>query len=239
MRKWLRIIALLCALTLLPVCAGAMDKNFTVRHGSREEKRIAITMDDCYDVSNVRRALDVCYENDVRITFFVVGSAIKDKDAALWQEIVREGFEIGNHTWSHPDLTTLSARNAKYQLLRVQQQLDKMLGFPYAMQVMRPPYGRTTPRGAGAASMLLLDSIEQCGYRHVVKWDVSQIDPKKAVNAVQNGSILLYHANIQDIHCLAALIPALKERGFEFCTVSELLNLDEIATSTDLYVYQP
>lgn len=239
MRKWLKWVALLCVLLLLPACAGAMDKHFTVRNGSRDEKRIAITMDDCYDVGNVRRALDVCYENDIRITFFVIGSAIKEKDATLWQEIVREGFEIGNHTWSHPDLTTLSARNVKYQMLRVQQQLDQVLGYHYPMQVMRPPYGRTAPVGSDTASMLVLDSIEQCGYRHVVKWDVSQTDPQKAVNAVQNGSILLYHANIQDIRCLETLIPALRERGFEFCTVSELLKLDEIATSTDLYVYQP
>ena len=66
------------------------------------------------------------------------------------------------------------------------------------------------------------------------RWDVSQTDPKKAIRDVEDGSILLYHANPKDVRCLRELIPLLVEQ-YDCVTVSELLNLSAPAYATDAW----
>ena len=133
------------------------------------------------------------------------------------------------------ELCTLAqfAEKVKKTLTRTQEQLDKVLGYHYPMQLMRPPYGNTQ-RANGTS---VCNAIAYAGYAHAVLWDVSQTNAQKARKAVQNGSILLYHTNWKDVECLETLIPALLEDGYVLCTVSELLGLDAPATSTDLYTF--
>ena len=110
------------------------------------------------------------------------------------------------------------------QLTRTQTRLDEVLGWHYAMQVMRPPYGRLSADPSHKSDLWVVEAIEDAGYVHAVRWDVSQTDPDKALRDVQCGSILLYHANARDIRCLTRLIPDLVEAGYECVTVSELLS---------------
>lgn len=81
------------------------------------------------------------------------------------------------------------------------------------------------------------ESVAAVGYLAVVKWDVSETDPVKALAAVQNGSILLFHARKKDAKCLSVLIPQLVAEGYQLVTVSELLGLPEIVCSAEKYVY--
>ena len=110
------------------------------------------------------------------------------------------------------------------QLTRTQTRLDEVLGWHYAMQVMRPPYGRLSADPSHKSDLWVVEAIEDAGYVHAVRWDVSQTDPDKALRDVQCGSILLYHTNARDIRCLTRLIPDLVEAGYECVTVSELLS---------------
>lgn len=64
---------------------------------------------------------------------------------------------------------------------------------------------------------------------------MSQTNPDKCIHNVQNGSIP-FHTLIDDDRCLQKLLPQLKEQGYEFVTVSEMLGMEPVATSTDLYV---
>lgn len=100
-----------------------------------------------------------------------------------------------------------------------------MLGFHYAMQVMRPPYGKLSTNPDKMSDIPVVEAIEAAGYAHAVRWDVSQTDADKALRDVQNGSLLLYHANPKDIRCLKKLIPALLEAGYQCVTASDLLAL--------------
>lgn len=167
----------------------------------------------------------LCEAYQVPITFFVIGSALKHDDAALWQSALDAGCEIGNHTWSHAVLPNLNSRDIKRQLSRTQEKLDEVLGFHYAMQVMRPPYGKLSTNPDKMSDIPVVEAIEAAGYAHAVRWDVSQTDADKALRDVQNGSILLYHANPKDIRCLKKLIPALLEAGYQCVTASDLLAL--------------
>lgn len=227
-----RLLCLVLCLLLPFVRAVAVEQGYTVFHGNREHARIALTVDDCYDGEHVAEILDLCEEYDVPVTFFVIGSALKLDDRELWVRALELGCEIGNHTWSHPRLPELNSRDIKRQLTRTQEKLDKLLGFSYTMQVMRPPYGTLSQDPHKKSDIWVVEAIEEAGYLHAVRWDVSQTDPDKAIRDVENGSILLYHANPKDIRCLRQLIPQLLET-YTCVMVSELLELPPPASSDD------
>lgn len=109
----------------------------------REVPRIAITVDDCYDIKQVQAAIDLCTEHQITMTFFPIGNALKFADGPVWQTALDAGCEIGNHTWGHTNLTNKSSHQVRYQMLRTQQKVDEMLGYHYPMQVMRPPMGKS------------------------------------------------------------------------------------------------
>lgn len=226
------LLALVCCthFALQTTAVLASTEISTVRFGDREQKKIAITVDDCYETNHVLAAIELCEEHEIPITFFPIGNALKYADGELWQRVVDTGCEIGNHSWGHKDLTGLTDRQIRFQMLRTQQKLDGLLGYHYPMQVMRPPYGTTSKQVAAA--------VASVGYLSVVKWDVSQTDASKAIHDVQNGSILLYHARAKDIRCLKTLIPRLLDDGYECVTVSELLGFDAVVPSEEIYIYE-
>lgn len=227
MKNFKKIACLALALFLIPILpAHAVEKGYTVFHGDRSQPRVSITVDDCYDSANVQEIIELCKEYGVPVTFFVIGSALKLDDTHIWQSALDAGCEIGNHTWSHARLPDLNSRDIKSQLNRTEDKLDKVLGYHYEMQVMRPPYGRLSSDPGKMSDIPVVEAIEAAGYRHAVRWDVSQTNPDKAIKDVENGSILLYHANKKDIRCLRQLIPDLISAGYECVTVSDLLNLN-------------
>ena len=238
LQKTRQLVSYCLFAALLAGCtpALAVEQGFTVFHGSREKPRIALTVDDCYDAENVAAILELCRETRTPVTFFVIGQALKTKDAALWRSVAASGCEIGNHTWSHARLPSLNSRDIKRQLTKTQERLNEVLGFPYEMRVMRPPYGALSENPKNKSDIWVVEAIEAAGYVHAVRWDVSQTNPDKAIRDVENGSILLYHANKKDIRCLTQLIPALKAAGYQCVTVSELLGVDPAPEDTDWMV---
>ena len=227
-----RAAALFCCLLFLFGSALADGEfSFTVRNGSREDKRICITVDDCYHIENVQGVLDVCKENGVPVTFFVIGNVLRTEDREAWQAVLDAGCEIGNHTWSHIMLPGRPHSIIVKQLTNTQVRLDEVLGYHYPMQVMRPPYGSLAVTPGRLSDNDVVDAVRAAGYQHAIKWDVSQTDPALAIEDVQNGSILLYHTNRKDIECLKVLIPQLLEQGYQPVTVSELLGLPPVETS--------
>lgn len=117
--------------------------------------------------------------------------------------------------------------------MRAQACLDETLGYHYPMQVFRPPYGHMNRNGKKHVNSM----IQTLGFEHAILWDVSQTDFDKCRSAVQNGSILLFHTNTLDLQCMEQLIPWLKEEGYELVTVSQMLGMEPVATSTDLYEF--
>ena len=235
-----KIACLVLAVFLAPIFpAKAVEAGYTVFHGDREQHRVALTVDDCYNIDHVQAVIDLCREYNVPVTFFVIGKALKVKDREVWQAALDAGCEIGNHTFSHARLPDLNRDGIISQLTRTQSRLDEVLGWHYAMQVMRPPYGRLSADPSHKSDLWVVEAIEDAGYVHAVRWDVSQTDPGKALRDVQCGSILLYHANPKDIRCLTRLIPNLVEAGYECVTVSELLSPAPAADTAWLVMDEP
>ena len=223
-----RLIAMvLILMTLCSTALAAVQPGFTMFHGSRDEKRICITIDDLADVEMVQAIFELGQELDVPMTFFVLGYVLDEKDADLWRAIAESSCEIGNHTYAHQSLPLMGRSNIIQTLNRVQNRLNEVLGYDYKMRVMRPPYGNIYVDGS---TSFVANAVDAAGYEHMVLWDVSQTDPAKCIKDVQNGSILLFHSIPKDLECLQVLLPQLIEEGYEFVTVSQMAELSPAIT---------
>ncbi|MGN0971442.1 MAG: polysaccharide deacetylase family protein [Aristaeellaceae bacterium] len=232
MKKWISLLLCL-TLTCLSVSALAWDAPFLVRYGDREQKQVAVTIDDCFNIDYVRQAYELSQRYDVPITFFILGINLEEQDAELWRAIAESQNELGNHTYGHCDLPAMDNSGIYNQVMRAQSCLDETLGYHYPMQVFRPPYGHMNRNGKNHVNSM----IQTLGFEHAILWDVSQTDFEQCRRSVQNGSILLFHTNTLDLRCMEQLIPWLLEEGYELVTVSQMLGMEPVATSTDLYEY--
>ena len=208
---------------------------FTLNHGSRDSKKIAITMDDVYEPEWVWKTVELCGEYGITMTFFPIGINLKEEDGDNWRALVAAGHEIGSHSSNHKEFHDIGDFVAIERLGKFQERLDKTLGYHYPVRWFRPPFGNINAKDGTSRAMVR--AIRTYGYDHIVRWDVSETDPVKAFPKVQNGSILLYHARHKDYVCLTELIPKLLEAGFEPVTVSELFGFDKPEAGGEPYIY--
>lgn len=236
-----RILALLMTLVLLLPCAAqalAVEADglpFAIRNGSRDLPRVAVTVDDCFDMEKTREIFELVQELGVAITFFPLGCQLKEEDGDLWRAIAESPCEIGSHTFGHFRLGEKEPRNIISTLGRTQQALDAVLGYHYQIRTVRPPYGNYKDENDSASKVRR--AVQTYGVTHLINWDVSQTDPDIALTKVKNGSILLYHARKADLNCLKQLIPALQAKGYELVTVCDLLGFDPPYISDEPYVF--
>lgn len=211
-----------------------LTKDDVVSNGDRTKKQIALTVDDCSNTTILEQIHALSVELNFPVTYFVIGEKFAHEDQALWEDIIDHHSELGNHTWKHSVLTNYSISNGHIQIRKTQERVDEVLGYHYPLRLVRPPHGsyRTAQKN-------FLPVFEEYGVEKVILWDVSQTNPKKAFNEVQNGSILQYHTTPADLECLKELVPMLQEAGYELVTVTELLGLEPLEFSDELYVYKP
>ena len=187
---------------------------------------IAMTFDDGPHATNAAKLLEMAAERHIKLTFFVLGECVAQNPDVLRQEVAA-GHEIGNHSWSHPNLAKLSDANVRSQLQRTQDIVVQTAGIK--PKLMRPPYGELTKR-----QRILVN--HEFGYK-VILWDVDPLDWKRPgpsvvasriIAGARPGSIILSH----DIHpptieAMPQVFDALLAKGFKFVTVSELLAMDK------------
>lgn len=227
-RLWKPTVLLLALCVMLSPTAGLAKAGFTsYRKGDPGINKIAITVDDLYGLDHLESMLDLAREYEIPITFFALGMMIKPENAALWQRMVDEGHEIGNHTYSHLLITEISSDQLGRQLRRTQDALNAVLREPYPMHLFRPPFGAFDHSGFGSVAHLGAQ-----GYPYVILWSVDLVTVEHTFEAVKNGSILLFHTNSKDVQVLKELIPKILEAGFEPVTVTELLQLPPVAEGT-------
>ncbi|KYG90710.1 hypothetical protein A0U40_06985 [[Bacillus] sp. KCTC 13219] len=181
-------------------------------------KRIALTFDDGPHPTVTAQVLKTLEKYDAKATFFVTGHRV-NKSPKVLKEIYEAGHEIGNHTWSHPKLTTVSFEQAKAQINETNKTVESIIG--QEPTLFRPPYGAYNKEILGSLSVpLIMWSVDTLDWQHRT--------PSKTLKAVQtgayNGSIILMH----DIHqttadALDSILSYLTKQGYEFVTVSELI----------------
>ena len=185
---------------------------------------IAMTFDDGPNEKLTPPLLDILAERHIHATFFVVGENAQAHPEIL-QRAVREGHEIGNHSWSHPAFAKMRDENVRRELQKTDDAIRTAIGDRPVL--MRPPYGSITRR---EKQWIYSDF----GYR-IILWDVDPLDWKRPgpsvvanriVRGARPGSIILSH----DIHpgtikAMPEAFDRLLAKGFKFVTVSELISM--------------
>lgn len=183
---------------------------------------IALTFDDGPNVTLTPKLLDLLAARHLKATFFVIGQNAADHPEIL-KRAVREGHEIGNHSWSHPNLGKMSDEAVRRELQKTDDAIVAAIG--KRPTLMRPPYGSITAH----QKRWIHDEL---GYRIII-WDVDPLDWKRPGPSVvtarilketKAGSIVLAHdIHAPTIEAMPATFDQLMKKGFKSVTVTELL----------------
>jgi peptidoglycan/xylan/chitin deacetylase (PgdA/CDA1 family) len=212
-----------------PASTGTATPKFTFSSCHVDGPYIAMTFDDGPHAQNTPRLLDMLKQRKIHATFFFVGQCVQENPEIV-KRIVAEGHEIGNHSWSHPDLAKMSDSAVQNEIQKTQDAIQQACG--QTAKIMRPPYGAFTARQRNWAH-------GTWGFQ-IILWDVDPLDWKvrnsehvkmEILKQTTQGSIILSH----DIHkttvdAMPETLDALLAKGFKFVTVSELIAMDHPAT---------
>ncbi len=195
---------------------GVYDPKKEVSRVDPDKPMVALTFDDGPG-PYTDRLLRCLEENDALATFFLVGSSVSNYRSTV-ARAADMGCEIGNHTWSHPSLTGLSADGIRSQMSSTNDAIRQATGKNATL--MRPPYGAYNSSVLSCVGVpAILWSIDTRDWEHRnADRTVSNV-----LTQVKDGDIILMH----DIHkatvdAAERLIPELKRRGYQLVTVSEL-----------------
>lgn len=184
---------------------------------------IALTFDDGpSDFTD--RLLDCLEANNVKATFFLAGQEVEyfQEPVTRMEEL---GCELGNHSYDHPDLATLSADDVSSQLSRTDQLIKDLTG--HIATVVRPPYGSFNDTVAGiAARPLILWSVD------TLDWETQNVDStvQNVMDNAADGQIILMHDIFKEsVDAAEIFIPQLLQEGYQLVTVSELAAAKGIA----------
>lgn len=215
-----------------PQLAGCLPAGSSlVYRGSSNRREVALTFDDGpWNQPSPAAFLNVLEREHVPATFFEIGRQIStyDPDGAYERRMLADGDMIGDHTWSHPNVTTLPASEQRQQLLSTADAIRRAThGFSPCL--WRPPYGAISPA--------LVTLARSLGFLTIM-WDV---DPRDwatpgvgaiyddVVSDARDGAIVLQHfgggPRYQTIAALPQEIDTLRSEGYRFVTVAEMLRL--------------
>ena len=182
-------------------------------------KYVALTFDDGPS-SFTNRLLDCLEKNNAKATFFMVGKEIDSfPDEVKRMEAL--GCELGNHTYSHVDLTTLSPEDMSAEIAGVDEDLVNLVG--HGATVLRPPYGNIDDSvRATVGTPMILWSIDTLDWE---TQDAGQITDA-VMSQVQDGSIILMHDIFStSVDAAEVFIPKLIDEGYQLVTVHELAKI--------------
>lgn len=186
-------------------------------------KRIALTFDAGAVSEATPKILKELEDGGIKATFFLTGKWVKD-NAELTEKIAEQGNVIGNHTYSHPDLTKEKDKDIVYQLKTAEEAIKKSAGVETTKPLFRAPYGARDAR--------VLRIVAESGYRSIY-WTIDSLDWKPTMSPEQvknrviagltDGAIVLMHCGSnQTAEILPTLIEEIQGRGYEIVTVPEL-----------------
>lgn len=178
------------------------------------EKKVLLSFDDGPHNPNTARVLEVLKKYDVKAVFFVIGKNFKGNEAIM-QQIIAEGHQIGNHSFSHDAWIDLwPAAKIRADLEACQKLIET---YQPGNTWFRPPYGVTNPNMAKAIRQTHLQSIgwNIRSYDTSIK-DVEKIE-QRVLAQLKPGAVILLHDRLDYMpELLERLIPAIKQRGYGF-----------------------
>lgn len=193
--------------------------------GSDEEKKIYLTFDCGYENGNTEAILDALKKHDVKATFFVVGHYLESAPE-LVKRMVEEGHTVGNHTYHHPDMASISSRE------KFQEEMDgvaaayKELTGEEIAPYYRPPQGKYSREN--------LQMAKELGY-YTFFWSLAYVDWNvddqptheeafdKLTGRIHPGAVVLLHNTSKtNGEILDELLTKWEEMGYSFGTLKEI-----------------
>jgi cellulose synthase/poly-beta-1,6-N-acetylglucosamine synthase-like glycosyltransferase/peptidoglycan/xylan/chitin deacetylase (PgdA/CDA1 family) len=217
----------------------SMPLSYRIEQLGGSKKQIALSFDDGPDPRNTPQILDILKQKHAQATFFVIGSAANDALGLLKREY-DEGNEIGNHTYTHPEINDVTRTQLELELNLTERLFASTLGIKTLL--FRPPYGIDhQPETASDVSQLPIP--QSMGYLLVGQkidphdWgEPGGVPPAAPMVIVQRvleqarkgaGNIVLLHDGGGDrkttVEALPNIIDGLRAEGFELVLVSDLL----------------
>ena len=197
-----------------------------------DKKVISLTFDDMGDTVVLQQILDTLAEFDVKATFFADASV----DPNMLDQVVAQGHELGNHTYSHEFSTYLTIQEFTDELNSMDSIIQNATGIS-SRPLFRPPYGDYDAS--------VLETAGSLGYDYTIGWSIDSLDwegthsPSEiAANVLDNiapGAIVLMHAVPESANTPASLVEIISSAralGYEFATVPDLLALEGSYTDT-------
>lgn len=183
-----------------------------------KQQCIALTFDDGPS-PQTGRLLDVLKEKQAHATFFMIGMYV-ERHSDFVERIAKEGHEVGGHGWSHKDLTDMADQDVSGEIKQTNDAIFKISGKKPV--VMRPPYGKTDERILKLAGMAqILWNIDPRDWQNR---DNVAIGDSVIGGAEPGGIVIMHDIYPTTVDAIGRIIDELKNKGYTFATVSELLN---------------
>jgi len=205
---------------------------------ANDGKVVALTFDDGPSEDFTDKILDILADKNVRATFFVVGSNVAFLPNAL-KRMYAEGHDIGNHTFTHPNISLLSKGQLNLELTATERSIEAILGI--RSNLFRPPFAEDIEPETVEQAHSLIRSAD-LGYITVgqgvdpLDWSLPGTDAIVKATIQQlakgEGNIVLLHDGggnrDQTVEALPQIIEELKERDYNFVTIHELLGVARV-----------
>lgn len=235
LRRILAAIALLVGIfwllsqTLPPlvqvVATNVKTRRVPVYKVARDDRRLSISIDATWGVDQTDAILDLLDEEQVKTTFFLAGYWV-EKHPDYVKKIVERGHEIGNHSYAHPHLNSLSKSLIKEDLAKNHDLLKQLTGTDSFL--FRPPFGEYSDK--------VIEAAEELGYL-TIQWSIDSLDWKdvsadfmvqRVMKSAAPGEIVLFHnAGKHTLAALTELLPRLRSEGYDVVPISEIVYRDD------------
>lgn len=207
--------------TIKTIQTSSSEKLLPIYNVQTDKKQVAFTMNCAWNADDIDSILETLKNNDVKITFFIVGEWV-DRYPEAVKKIYEAGHEIGSHSNTHPHVNNLSAEENLKEIQASVEKIAKITG--NKTDLYRAPYGEYNNTVIGTA--------EENGY-HTIQWNLDTLDYtgltgeemwNRIKDKVVNGSIILSHNGTEHTaDSLDMLIKNIKAKGYELVKVSDLI----------------
>ena len=226
------VLFLFCAASTLNVnndnntvqTSATYSKLLPIYNVQTDEKKVAFTMNCAWNADDIDSILETLKNNNVKITFFIVGDWI-DKFPEAVKKINSEGHEIASHSNTHPHVNNLSYEENIKEIEESNKKIDNITG--KKTKVYRPPYGEYNDT--------VIKAAQDKGY-YCIQWSLDTLDYtgitgeemwKKLEGKIKSGDIILSHNGTKHTaDSLDMLIKNIKNKGLEIVLVSNLIYKD-------------
>lgn len=198
----------------------------------KNKKVIAFTFDDGPNTTTTKKLLNSLDKYDAKVTFFVLGSRVEANKEVL-KRAYEEGNDIGSHTYSHKDLTTLKAKELEKEINKTNEKVKQIIGVEPIY--LRPPYGSIN------------NHVKNKYIMHTICWNIDSLDwknknrnkiKKMIVSNARDGAIVLLHDIYEEsVNGALLAMKELQKKGYNFVTITEMAELKNITLGYDKTYY--